>query len=226
MKQHGVGLVGLGKLGTAMMTHWNKNHIKIGIYHPSKAKVQDFVEQFPNSYSLTENELRYLDILLLALPAPNVIPFISQTYTKENPPSTKIINMATALDTKEIKSKFPSLNVLGVKYMGHARDLMEHGNGLFITEYTLPEQIEDLFQFLGEIKNDHESCLTEVNKLATYLAVQAAINIESEFAKKGYSPEYVNRALTSIAPEVIRGYCEGSLGHFAKEIVKEIKGEV
>lgn len=226
MKQCGVGLVGLGKLGAALMRHWNRNQIKIGIYHPLEAKVQDFLEQFPNSYGLTVNELRHLEILILALPAPNVIPFISHLYIKENtPPSTTIINMATALDTKEVKAMFPSLNVLGVKYMGHAKDLMEHGNGLFITENTLPKQIEDLFKYLGQIKIDHESCLTEVNKLATYLAIQAAIHIESEFAKKGYSPKYVNRALSSIAPEVIRGYCEGSLGHFASEIVKEIKGE-
>jgi hypothetical protein len=133
--------------------------------------------------------------------------------------------MATTLNTNEIVTKFPSLNVYGVKYMGHWRDLMEHGNGLFITESTLPRRIEELFQYLGKVKTDNENCLTEVNKLATYYAVKTAIDIETEFVKRGFSPEYVKRALTSLAPEVIRAYSEGSLGHFAKEVVKEIQAK-
>jgi pyrroline-5-carboxylate reductase len=224
VEQLKVGLVGIGKLGTAMVTHWNKNNLKIGVYHPLKTKADHFVKQFPNCYCLAEIELKELDVLILALPAMNVIAFItSLDFEKKSPPY--IINMATALDTNEIKTKFHSINVLGVKYMGHSRDLMEHGNGLFITENPLPKQIEDIFNILGKVKMDKESCLTEVNKLATYLAIKAAIEIESEFTKRGFSSEYTERALTSLAPEVIRGYSEGSLGHFAQEIVKEIKGK-
>lgn len=40
--------------------------------------------------------------------------------------------------------------------MGHSRDLMEHGNGFFITENPLPKYIEELYQYLGEIKIDTE----------------------------------------------------------------------
>jgi pyrroline-5-carboxylate reductase len=225
MKTNKVGLVGIGRLGKAMMTHWEKHTIKIGVYHPSETKLEPFVQQFSNSYSLTESDLLELDVLILALPALTVIPFISNLHTDRKIPfSTPIINMATALDTKDVKAKFPDLNILGVKYMGHARDLLEHGNGLFITETPLPKHIEALYQYLGSIKIDQESLLSDVNKLATYYAVKAALEIEREFAKIGLPSDYVKRALTSLAPEVIRGYSEGTLGHFANEIVNEIKG--
>lgn len=226
MKPLKIGLVGIGKLGSAMMTHWKKHHLEIGIYHPSITKAEHFVEKFPNSFCMTESAIRQLDVLILALPANQVIPFISHLiHEKNNPTPTFLINMATALDTNEIKTMFPNLNVIGVKFMGHSKDLLEHAEGLFITETVLPKEIEHIYKYLGQIKIDTEVCLSEVNKLATYLALKAAIDIESEFAKRGYPSEYANRALTSLAPEVIRGYCEGSLGHFAKEIVKEIKGE-
>jgi pyrroline-5-carboxylate reductase len=226
MDQLKVGLVGIGKLGAGMMTHWNKHHIKIGIYHPTRTKVEQFIEQFSNGYGLVESELKELDVLIVALPATSVVPFISNLFSEQNSPSSPLlINMATALHTKEIKAQFPALNIIGVKYMGHSRDLFEHGNGLFITENPLPKSVEDLYQYIGKIQIDTENVLTEVNKLATYLAIKAAIEIESEFTKKGFSPEYVRRALTSLAPEVIRGYSEGNLGHFAQEIVNEIKGE-
>lgn len=225
MKPTKVGLVGIGRLGKAMMTHWEKHHIKIGVYHPSETKLEPFHQQFSNSFRLMESELLELDVLILALPATSVIPFITNLLNNSSSPSTTpIINMATALDTKEVKSKFPDLNIHGIKYMGHAKDLEEHGIGLFISETPLPQHIEDLYQFIGQIKIDQESQLLIVNQLATYHAVKVALEIESEFAKKGLSPDYVKRALTSLAPEVIRGYGEGTLGHFANEIVKEIKG--
>ncbi len=224
MIKYKVGLVGIGKLGTAMMTHWNKNEIEIGAFHPEKTKAEKFFQQFQNGYLLAEDDLKKMDVLLLALPAMEVIPFITSLKIQSTSHhSPYLINMATALHTNVITNGFPSLKVLGVKYMGHWKDLLEHGNGLFITETSLPKQIEELFLFLGKVKIDSEDCLTQVNKLATYLAAKLAIEIETEFAKRGFSPEYVKRALTSIAPEVIRSYNEGSLGHFAKEIVKQIQ---
>ncbi|WP_257009471.1 NAD(P)-binding domain-containing protein [Bacillus sp. 7884-1] len=226
MGQKRIGLVGIGKLGTAMLTHWDKKGIPIGIYHPMETKAEQLVQYFQHVYIIEESELKELDILILALPAKEVIPFISSlSIQSDSGKSPDIINMATNLPTNEIIAKFPSLNVHGVKYMGHGRDLLEHGNGLFITEAALSKKIEELFQYLGKVRIDSENCLTEVNKLATYFALKTAINLETEFAKRGLSPEYLNRALTSLAPEVIRSYSNGTLGHFAKEIIKEIQSE-
>lgn len=226
MKPKRVGLVGIGKLGTALITHWDKKGITIGVYHPMKSKAEQFVQNFQHGYILMESELTELDVLILALPATEVIPFISSLKIQSNLQQTpEIINMATNLPTREISSKFPSLNVYGVKYMGHGRDLLEHGNGLFITEAALSKKSEELFRILGKVIIDSENCLTEVNKLATYFALKTAIDLETEFTKRRLSPEYLKRALTSLAPEVIRSYSNGTLGHVAKEIIEEIQLE-
>ncbi|KAB7705662.1 hypothetical protein F9802_13875 [Bacillus aerolatus] len=210
-----------------MMTHWQKNHRTMGVYHPVKSKAEQFIQQYQNGYVLTEKELAEQNVIILALPASEVIPFIDQLLAKNSsPPNTCFVNMATSLLTKEIKNKFPDLPILGVKYMGHSKDLLERGNGLFITESPLPVSIEDFFKDLGEVKVDSEELLIQVNKLATYYAIKAALEIESQFAKKGFDDEYVQRALTSLAPEVIRSYSEGSLGHFGKEVVQELQREV
>jgi hypothetical protein len=226
MKHKRIGLVGIGKLGAALITHWNRKKIAIGVFHPAKKKAENFAQQYENSYLLNEDRLHELDVLILALPATEVIPFISSLeLLSKSQQKPYIINMATNLSTKEIFAKYPDLKVHGVKYMGHWKDLLEHGNGLFISETALPPTIEELYQELGEVKIDSENCLTEVNKLATYFALKTAIDIEHEFANRGLSPVFLKRALTSLAPEVIRSYSEGSLGHFAKEIVQEIKAE-
>lgn len=225
MKKLKVGLVGIGKLGTAMMQHWYHQQQAIGIYHPQKAKADLFIRRFPNGYYLAEHELGGLDVCLLALPAKEVLPFLAAFTAKQTrSPETLMINMATALHTREIKKEFPSLQVVGIKYMGHARDLLEHGKGLFVTEEPkLPKPVEECFRPLGEIIVDHEDVLTEVNRLATYVAVKAAIELEAAFAERNFPAPYVQRALRSIAPEVIRSYSDGSLGHFGQEIVREMK---
>ncbi|MEH7076178.1 NAD(P)-binding domain-containing protein [Neobacillus drentensis] len=226
MKYQKIGLVGIGKLGTAMLTHWDKEMIALGVYHPVVTKAKLFLQSYQYGYLLTEDELKQVDVLILALPATEVIPFITNlNLSTDSAENSVIINMATNLPTSDIKVRFPDLQIHGVKYMGHSRDLLEHGNGLFISESVLPENIGKLFEKLGVVMNDSEDCLTEVNKLATNLALRTAINIETEFSKRGLSPAYLKRALTSLAPEVIRSYSEGSLGHFAKEIVKEIQEE-
>ncbi|MCM3690731.1 hypothetical protein [Neobacillus niacini] len=226
MKKVKVCLVGIGKLGKALMEHWNSANLSIGVYHPSITKTEDFVQHYQNSYLLTPGKFNEIDVFILALPAKEVIPFISNEMIKVQPISSiNIVNMATAINTNDLKNSFPSLNVFGVKYMGQWRDLLENGNGLFITEAALPKQIEDLFLPLGQVKIDLENNLIKVNRLATYHALKTAIAIEKVMTKYQYSPEYSKRALTSLAPEVIRSYSNGTLGHFAKEILKEIESE-
>jgi hypothetical protein len=226
LKKVKVCLVGIGKLGKALMEHWNSANLSIGVYHPSLTKTEDFVQHYQNSYILTPSKFNEIDIFVLALPAKEIIPFVSNEIIKMQPVSSiNIVNMATAINTSDLKDNFPSLKVFGVKYMGQWRDLLENGKGLFITEESLPKQIEELFLPLGQVKIDREESLIKVNKLATYYALKAAIAIENDMTKYQYSHEYVKRALTSLAPEVIRSYSNGTLGHFAKEILIEIESE-
>ena len=226
MIKYKVGLVGIGNWVTAMMTHWNKNEIEIGVFHPEKTKAEKFFQQFQNGYLLAEDDFKKMDVLLLSTTCNGGYSIYHKFKDPKHFSSFPLFNQYGNSPSykRNYGNGFPSLNVLGVKYMGHWKDLLEHGNGIFITETSLPKQIEELFLFLGNVKIDSEDCLTQVNKLATYFAAKSAhIEIESEFAKRGFSPEYVKRALTSIAPEVIRSYNEGSLGHFAKKIVKQIQ---
>ncbi|MBM7587856.1 pyrroline-5-carboxylate reductase [Bacillus pakistanensis] len=224
MKQNRIGLAGIGKLGSAMMKHWCDQQIPIGVYHPNKSKAEQFISRYSNGYLIKKEDINELTVFILALPSDAVVPFISQLISPQIPlENTCLINMATALTTNEVSSKFPALSIAGMKFMGHSTDLYEHGNGLFITEHSLPDGILELFRVLGEVKRDSEEVVINVNKSATYQAVKAAIELEKEFAKKNLPAEYKNRALTSLFPEVIRSYSKGTLGHFAIEIVNEIK---
>lgn len=221
-----VGLAGIGKLGTAMMKQWSQKGRAVGVYHPDKQKAEEFTRHYQDGYVVMKKEFSDLDVLILALPAKEIMPFIVKLLAENVSLSQmKIINMASALHTKEIQNKLPNLSILGVKFMGHAKDLLERGNGLFISESLLPAEIAGIFSDLGRMKLDSEEQLLQVNKLATYYAVKAALEIEKGFAERGLAAEYTERALASLAPEVMRSYSEGTLGHFGKEIARDLKSE-
>ncbi|MFG6113744.1 NAD(P)-binding domain-containing protein [Halobacillus sp. MO56] len=219
MVQIKIGLAGIGKLGSAMMSQWEKHNISIGIYHPHQAKAESFISHYTNGFLLKEKDITELDVMLLALPANRIIPFLQERKNTD----TLFINMATSLSTEEVRKELPDRKIAGLKFMGHAADLSEHGNGLFITEQQLPAALLNVFRYVGEVKKDDEDVVINVNKMATYQAIKAAVEIELEFERKNLPMEYKERALTSLAPEVIRSYSNGKLGHFGQEIAKEFK---
>ena len=220
-----IGLVGIGRLGRAMMKLWQQEGISIGVYHPNEEKAAQFIEPFDHAYVVRENDLNDLDIGILALPAKQIISFIKSIDQSSFSPKPIMINMATTVLTRDLEKEFPDLELYGVKFMGHAQDLFEHGEGLFITEKRLPKKIEQLYIALGKVRTESESTLVEINKLATYHGLKAAIEIESIFLDKNIPEDYINQALGSIVPEIIRGYRQGNYGHFAMEMIKQIKNE-
>lgn len=220
-----IGLVGIGRLGRAMIKGWQKNGISFGVYHPNEEKAIQFIEPLNQAFLVRESDLNDLDILILALPAKQIAPFIHSIANNSSATRPIMVNMATTVLTKELERELPAIQLYGVKFMGHAQDLFEHGDGLFITETPLPKEIEQLFTSLGEVKIESEDTLAEINKLATYHAMKAAIEMEAVLLDKKLPEAYINRALSSIAPEIIRGYRQGNFGHFAKEMIKEIKNE-
>jgi len=221
------GIAGIGKLGTAILKQLELKTY-IGFYHPDQRKVDAFSHSFPNHIPLTKADLAELDYLLLALPANQIVPFVNDLEAAHiSLQKPVLVNLATMMKTSDLRREFPRLKWIGVKYMGHSEDLFQRGNGLFVMEQSAApspevERVQQLFSRIGQVYIDSESTLEEVNKLATYHAIKGAMELEEAFRAAGYRKEYVMRALSSIAPEVIRSYANGTLGHFGRMIAEQL----
>jgi pyrroline-5-carboxylate reductase len=222
-----VGLVGIGKLGSALIKQWGSKEIRLGIYHPDSQKTMAITKEFPHCNALALAELSALDVLILALPADRIIPFIQelklQGISLQKP---VVINMATSLQTAELSRMFPELQWMGMKLMGSSVRLKEAGNGLFITETGAPtkqqQEAIDLYEVIGHVIHDLESTIEHVNQVATYYAIKAGKEIEKAIRSEKFRPEYEKAALASVAAEVIRSYANGKLGHFAQKIADQV----
>lgn len=222
------GIAGIGKLGTALLTQFDRAGMHTGIYHPDQEKAGAAAADYTYAHVLTKEDLASLDYLILTLPAEQIEVFIGDLLEQKfDAEQLVFINMATKQSTSALRNKYPTLHLLGLKLTGHAESLRKYGEGLFVTESSLDQYTEaaERFSHAGRVIEDAENTVEKVNKLITTHAVQAARKLEVDMEEKGYSSIYIEQALRAVMPEVVRAYAKGELGQFARGIVEEIEKE-
>lgn len=218
------GIVGIGKLGKAIVHQLHRQQTDIHFYHHNPLKAEKFKQEFPNTQAVTKEELSRFRHLILALPAGQIVPFIQELEAAGiSLKDTLLINLATAKQTSELQETFPHLQWMSLKFMGHSEDLRINGNGLFIAEPKpahgqAEQEAIEFFSLIGKVMFDKETSVEKLNKLATYYAIKLAKELEAELRQQGFPKEYEDRALASLAPEVLRSYARGTMGHFAQSI--------
>ncbi|WLR53047.1 hypothetical protein LC040_09230 [Bacillus tianshenii] len=212
-----IGLVGIGRLGTAILAH---NYQNIGIYHYDTKKAQQFIKETEHIDLLSIEDLSQLDVCIFALPPQQIETLLTKLQEKET--TTTFINMATALSTTSLREKFPQLHLIGVKYMGNAATLKTRGDGLFIAETELPKELVSFYEQAGRVVVDDETIVQHVNQTATKIALQASLEMEQQLRSEDVKQAYIQEALQSVAPEVLRAYSRDELGGFARAILQQL----
>jgi pyrroline-5-carboxylate reductase len=225
------GLVGIGKLGEALLEQMQIQSIQIGIFHPNKQRAYITAEKYPATHVLEQKDFTSLDYLILALPAHQFAPFISrisENYQQQNSPC--LVNMATSTNTDDLIDQYPQFKWVGMKLLGHAQALKQDGEGLFITEiksHPTREQ-QDVIRFfegIGTVHIDKEKNVEKINYIATYTGLKAAKELKAKLTQEGFPDLYQKQVLGTILPGVIQAYVHNQLGHFAQKIVHKIEEE-
>ncbi len=206
------------------MTQWNRAGIQVAVFHPHSDKKHSFTQKYELAKAVSLDDFHRFSTVILAIPPGAVSEFINE-HEYHFLKATTFINMATAQDTEEIQQKFPQLSIVAMKLMGNAADLELRGNGLFVTEQPVNQPVNHLFSAIGNIVIDEEQTVSNGNKLATYYALKMATELEAEAKFQNIDPIYVERMLTSLAPEVIRAYAQEELGGFGKKVLETLRLE-
>jgi hypothetical protein len=214
-----ITLVGIGRLGKALVNQWDLLNEEIGIYHPSDEKVKSFISDYSNGVPVSIKELPNMQTIILALPAAKIPEFLKENHYSH----ITYVNMATAIRTADLQNEFPDLQIVSMKFVGHSHDLYINGNGYFITEEQTPDDILNIFTRIGVVRKGEPELVNEINKLATYYGIKAAVELENDLKEKNFDQAFIDRALSAITPEVIKSYQKGDLGHFAQSVAKEVK---
>lgn len=223
------GIAGIGHLGEALAQQLEGIGVQVHAYHPNLQRRTKFSSEFKKVTAIDFSELLKQPIVLLALPAEAIQAFLRKAQ-KEIPAKDlrpSFVNLSTLIDTNELQHEFPDLQIYGVKMIGHANYLYEHGEGVFVTETPLDtEEFQDirfLFNKIGTLYEDNEDVVRNVNGLAVRMIIEACMNFEKE--TNNYPKEYSEKAMDTIFPNIMRLYRKDSYDGFMLKIIDEINIE-
>jgi pyrroline-5-carboxylate reductase len=221
------GIAGIGHLGEALAQQLEGIDVHVCAHHPNLQRRTEFSERFKKVKAVDFSELLKQPIVLLALPAEAIQPFLKNA--KKEILSSKItkptfVNLSTLVDTKALQNEFSDFKIYGVKMVGHANYLYEHGDGVFVTETPLNtegfQKIRFLFENIGILFEDNEDVVRKVNGLAVRKIIEACVNFKKE--TENYPDEYSEKAMDTIFPNTMRLYREGSFDGFMLKIIDGI----
>ncbi|ADH98497.1 NAD(P)-binding domain-containing protein [Salisediminibacterium selenitireducens] len=219
------GLVGIGRLGSALLKKCDAEGLPLKVYHPDSAKAKEAVDgTLHQAASLFE--LTGCEYVLLALPASAMETFLDELSGVEGHVSPVLINLSTKDRTDRLKKAWPAFAFTGVKLAGHAKAFEEAGGALFVSgAWDMDETLRAFFERLGTTRTGTEEEIEAFNRLVTKTAVTAAVRLERELEKEGYDADYRRLALRHMVPEIVKAYEADELGGFAEAVRREADGE-
>lgn len=218
------GLVGIGKLGKALIKRFEENELPLLVYHPDSQKATEAVGDKEHCKAAALDELVEADYILLALPAGKAgdvaDKLLQQPVNVDKLPA--LINLSTKDHTNDYRQQFPECDWVGVKLCGHAKALESEGNGLFVSEdWEAYADLAENFRKIGEIATGTEESVQRLNSQVTEAAVTVVAKLENELKQDGYDDVWIRHALRYTFPQVVIAYQNDELGTFAKEIAKK-----
>src|SRR5699024_281712 len=165
-------------------------------------------------------------IVLLALPAQTIPIFLKnvQREVSSNNVKPAFVNLSSLVDTNNLQKEFPDFQIYGIKMVGHANYLYEHGDGIFLNETSIEtkefQDIRYLFEKIGRIFQENENIVKEINGLAIRNIIEACVKFEEE--AKNYSSIYREKAMDTIFPNTMKLYREGSFDDFMLKVMEEM----
>lgn len=156
------GVAGIGHLGKALTRQLEKAGVQVHTYHPNIQRSNKFAQMFTNVKAVNFSTLLEQPVVLLSLPAEKIKDFLERAEREisANHESPIFVNLSTLVQTKELQNQFSTLNVYGMKMIGHADYLYANGDGVFLTETDLEneafQKVRVLFEKVGSLYKDDE----------------------------------------------------------------------
>lgn len=216
-------LIGAGQLGYQLFNACTCQRLIIS----RKAECPPQFSAAELGYSTDLRDAAQCDIVALALP-PTACQEVLEPICPVMAPGSIILNFSTKwVIPQNQKDCYPHLHLVESKLLGSAIGLSKGLKAVMVVSECTPE-------VLGHIRENMPKLTFEVgpwekvsflNARATRAAFSGLLALEKELAEEGLSKELVKSLTGCLMPGCLVSYTNGTLGHFAQEIVDELKEE-
>ncbi|MDF2633542.1 MAG: oxidoreductase coenzyme F420-dependent [Pelosinus sp.] len=223
-----IGLVGIGRMGK-VLTSLLAEQVDLYIFDRNLDQMNGVAAEFNVSTIATLEEMADLDIIILAVPDPEVVSCIKVFNTIEKP--LRVINIATNVGQDMLNHiAAPHVKCICAKFVGHADEIALGHSPVIIVNQFPPElvaQTVEIFQFVGQVIIGKADLVHAINTVAAQKAIEAAVSIEDALKQKNITdPAIIKSAIRQVAAGIMKAYANGNLGPFAREIVHSVKTRI
>lgn len=169
------------------------------------------------------------DVIAVAVPA-GVTPMVLEAVASCAKPGAVVLNFATTCDIDPaLRARRPDMHWLEAKMAGSAVG-MAHGLKSTIVlgtgDAALLARVRAALPGLADcILMGDPSIVARVNTISTEAALRAAVAVKKELAARGVPQAVIDAAVGCGLPGTAISFQKGTLGAFARDIVKKLEDE-
>ncbi|BBB90866.1 MAG TPA: NAD(P)-binding domain-containing protein [Methylomusa anaerophila] len=222
------GLIGVGRMGKVLASRLSA-HADVLIYDRDGVKLNEVADELGLMAANDLAEIASLGTVVLVVPDREVISCIKDFNLLKRP--LHVINVATNVAQHVLEETAAKhVRCIGVKFVAHAREMALGSEPVIIVNewpVELTMLAAEIFAPVGKIIIGQADQVSLINTKAVEMALTAAVEIEEALTKEHYyDPDIIKSAIRQVAAGALKGYADGDLGPFAREIVQAIRAKM
>lgn len=218
--EESIGIIGAGRLGQSLARHFPRE-INVYICDKDLGAAVSCAEKYNRISQKTDNIIEKLNYIFICVPPDEVKCFLEE-YRERIREGSLVVNMATSVDTKSLKSSFKNLEIISLKPVAEALALIKGLKGVFITGMDASGYINRLsyiFKDLGEIITGNEMDVQQINMVTTKYALGFYDSLEKELSRQGVAEKIRYAAVKSVAVGTILGCPPDKNNYYIKKLM-------
>lgn len=219
-------VIGAGRMGSVVAARLPRDTRKI-IYDKDGHKAEQLAAQIDGKWAKSLEEASQAELILIVLPAPAVNEVIERILetVKEG---TIILNMATAAHLEPgLRQKRQHVYIYDAKIIGHAASISRGEPGIIVINCYDSERFALLKEQLAgfyKVEQGDSDLVERINTLSSTEGIKAAVSLRQELRNLQAPEEWINVAIRTVCAGTMKSFAEDDLGHFARELVKQLEG--
>lgn len=223
-----IGIVGVGRLGTALGSRLRESH-EVVVCDVDARKAKQVAKQGGFTHLYLDELLDRVELLLVCIPPQEVARFF-RTLPGGRARHPLYVNTATSVDTLALVEALglDHLRIVGLKPVGQHSAVQQRTPFVFVTASANAEELAVLrrvFGPLGQVVVGDERKVGPLNRLATRVALQAGLRFVEEARSLAVDDEWTQSAVRSVMAGTLMDYPPEPDNAYTASVLRELVPE-
>lgn len=222
-----VAVIGAGKMGSVVIRQLPEES-QVIIIDLDLEKAKKLASKKDARYDNSLTAAKDTDIIFVILPA-NAVEETVEKLQDIVKTGAVIVNMATSICIDKIAKKHRGdIGLIDAKIIGQASAINNEEKGLVIVKADDTSQfdiVKEMLSGLFTVEQGNADLVEKINSLAVYEGIKAAAAIRKQLTEMNIPKDWSDLVIGKVCIPTMKSYIDGTLGPFAKGIVKQLEAE-